>query len=144
MEPKLWDSNFGCISLHNFLEHLLFDASYIKISLIYMAKYIKNKKINIIKSNSVKELQGKATWKFISTLYNIRWNLLVCNTYNNTFRQKVLYHCIPKTTPVKSGKPNVKDMTKPASIEKIPSLISIKTSKEVNKISKFFKSKKLA
>ena len=45
---------------------------------------------------------------------------------------------------VKSTKPNVKDMTKPASIERIPPLIPAKTSKKVNEISKFFKSKKLA
>jgi len=45
---------------------------------------------------------------------------------------------------VKSGKPNVKDTTKLASIERISFFILAKTSKEVNEISKFFKSKKLA
>jgi len=58
MEPELWDSNFGRIFLHGSLEHLPSDASSIKTSFIHMAKYIKNKKIDIIKSNSVKELQG--------------------------------------------------------------------------------------
>jgi len=72
MEPKLCDGNFGCISLHGFLEHLLSDTSCIKTSLVCMAKYIENNKIDTTKSNSVKELQGmgKATWKFVFTLYN--------------------------------------------------------------------------
>jgi len=57
-ESELWDGNFGRISLHGSLEHLPSDASCIKTSLIRMAKYIENKKIDTTKSNSVKELQG--------------------------------------------------------------------------------------
>ena len=56
MESELWDGNFGRISLHGSLEHLPSDASCIKTSLIRMAKYIENKKIDTTKSNSVKEL----------------------------------------------------------------------------------------
>jgi len=39
-----------------------------------MARYIKNKKIDMTKSNEVNDLQniGKATWKFISAFYKIR------------------------------------------------------------------------
>jgi len=72
MKPKLWDSNFYYISLHNSLEHLLSDASCIKTSLICMAKYIEKKKVNMTKSNKINDLQGisKATWKFISVIYN--------------------------------------------------------------------------
>jgi len=111
-----------------------------------MEKYIENKKVDTTKSNNVRELQniGKAAWKFISTLYNTEWDSLVCNIHNNTFRQKVSYYCTLKTTPVKSNKPNIKDMTKPASIERIPPSIPTNIPKEVNKISKFFKLKKLA
>jgi len=128
------------------LEHLLSDASCIKTSLICIAKYIKNKKIDIAKSNEIKNLQsiGEATWKFVSALYKARWDLLVTDVHNNTFRQKISYHCTPKTNPVKSGKSKEKDTNKPASIERLPPLISIKTFKEVNEISKFFKTKKLS
>ena len=128
------------------MEHLLSDASYIKTSLICIAKYIKNKKIDIAKSNEIKNLQsiGEAAWKFVSTLYKARWDLLVTDIHNNTFRQKVLYHCTLKTNPVKSSKSKEKDTNKPASIERLPLPISTKTFKEVNEISKFFKTKKLS
>jgi len=111
-----------------------------------MAKYIENKKINTTRSNSIKELQGmgKAAWKFVSTLYNTEWDSLICNAHNNTFRQKVSYNCTLKTILVKSNKPNIKDITKLASIERKPPPIPAKTPKEVNKISKFFKLKKPA
>lgn len=53
-----------------------------------MAKYIKNEKIDMIKSHEVNNLKGigEATWKFISAFYNARWDLLVTDVYNNTFR----------------------------------------------------------
>ena len=67
-----------------------------------MAKYIKNKKVNMNKSNKINDLQGisKATWKFI---YNAGWNSLVTDIHNNIFRQKISLHCTPKTNLVKNG-----------------------------------------
>ena len=109
-----------------------------------MARYIENKKIDMTKSNNINELQGigKAAWKFVSIFYKARWDLLVANVHNNIFRQKVSFYCILKTNPVKIGKSKGKDTDKPASIERLPSPIPIKTSKEINKISKFFRIKK--
>ena len=66
------------------------------------------------------------------------WDSLVCDIHNNIFRQKLSYYYTPKTTLVKSGKLNIKDTTKLASIERIPPSISAKTPKEVNEIFKFF------
>ena len=54
------------------------------------------------------------------------------------------YHCTPKTNLVKSGKSRKKDTNKPANIERLLSPIPVKTSKEVNEISKFFKINKLS
>jgi len=146
MEPELWNGNFYHISLHSSLEHLPSDTSCIKTSLICMARYIKNKKIDITKSNRVKDLQGigKATWKFISTFHKTGWNSHVANVHNNIFRQKVSFHCTLKTNPVKSGKSKGKNTDKPASVKRLPSSISTKTFKEVNEISKFFRTKILA
>jgi len=55
MEPELWDSNFHPISLHGLLEHLASDANNIQKSLAHVAKYIKNKKIEMSKSNDIKD-----------------------------------------------------------------------------------------
>ena len=70
--------------------------------------------------------------------------MLIDDIHNNTFRQKVLYNCIPKITPIKGSKTKDKDTNKPASIERLSPPIPAKTSKEVNKISKFFKPQKPA
>jgi len=108
-----------------------------------MAKYIRNKKIDLTKANKINDLKdiGKATWKFIFTFYNARWDSLVADTNNNSCRQKVSFHCILKTNPVKNGKLKDKDNDKLASIKRLSPSIPAKTLKEVNKISKFFKIK---
>ena len=108
-----------------------------------MAKYIENKKVNMIKSNKVNNLQGisKATWKFVSVFYNAEWDSLVTDIHNNILRQKILLYYTPKTNLVKNGKPKGKDTDKLTNIERLLPPILTKTPKEINKISKFFKTK---
>ena len=146
MESKLWDGNFCHISLYSSLEHLPSDISCIKTSLIYMARYIENKKFDMTKSNEVKDLQdiGKAAWKFVFAFYKAGWDSLVTDIYNNTFKQNISFYCTLKTNPVKSGKSKEKDTDKLASIERLPPPIPTKTFKEVNEISNFFRTKILA
>ena len=73
-EPELWNSNFHYISLYGFLEHLPSNANSIKNSLICITKDIKNKKIDLSKSNNIKDLEdiGKTAWKFVSAIYKSR------------------------------------------------------------------------
>ena len=94
-----------------------------------MAKYIENKKIDPSKSNNVKDLQGigEAAWKFVSAFYTARWDSLIADVHNNTFRQKVSYNCTLKTNPIKNGKAKKKDTDKPASIERLSPPIPTKT-----------------
>jgi len=58
MELELWNSNFYPISLYRSLEHLASNANNIKKSLAYMAKYIENKKIEMSKSNNIKDFKS--------------------------------------------------------------------------------------
>jgi len=58
MELECWDESFYSIFLHGSLEHLPSDFKNIKKSMIYMAKYIENKKINTTKSDNVSELKS--------------------------------------------------------------------------------------
>ena len=108
-----------------------------------MAKYIENKKVNMTKSNKVNNLQdiSKATWKFIFAFYNAEWDSLVTDIHNNILRQKILLYYTPKTNLVKNGKPKGKDTDKLTNIERLLPPILTKTPKEINKISKFFKTK---
>jgi len=105
------------------LEHLPSNVRYIKTSLVCIAKYIKNKKINS----------------------SAECDSLTADVHNNLFRQKVSYHCIPKTNLIKNGKSKGKskgkETDKLASIERLSPSIPAKTPKKVNKISKFFKAK---
>jgi len=66
------------------LEHLPSNSDSIKKSLTYIAKYIENKKIDLSKSNNIKDLKdiGKAVWKFVSAIYKSEWDSLVADSYN--------------------------------------------------------------
>ena len=72
MEPECWDKIFYPISLYSSLKHLLSDVKNIKKSLIWLEKYIENKKINTSKSNNVTRLYkiGESAWKLVSAIYN--------------------------------------------------------------------------
>ena len=45
-EPKLWSGSFHPISLYSSIEHFVSDSKNIKVSLNFLAKYIKNKQVN--------------------------------------------------------------------------------------------------
>jgi len=145
MEPELWDSNFHPISLHRSLEHLASDANNIKKSLAGMAKYIENKKIKTFKSNNIKDFKdiSEAAWELISSIYNSGWDSLIADDHKNSLRQKLAYKFTPKVNLEKNSKKGEKNTNKPASIKRLPLSIPAKSPKEVNKISKSFKSNKL-
>ena len=72
IEIEYWNGSFHPISLHGLLDHFPSDLLNIKKLLICMAKYIKNTKINISKSNNVLELRGigESTWRLFLAIYN--------------------------------------------------------------------------
>ena len=69
--------------------------------------------------------------------------MLFVDKNNNLFRQIVSNKFTPKTNPVKLGKRGEKSTNKLASIKKLLPSTPAKSSKEVNKILKYFKSTKL-
>jgi len=82
--------------------------------LYQIAKYIGNKKIDVNKSNEVSELEdiGIATWKFLSAIYNLEWDLLITNKDNNSFRQKIRFKFTPKVNLIKTNKKEEKNIDK--------------------------------
>ena len=92
-EPKLWDGNFHSVLLHRSLEYLASDAKNIKKYIAHIAIYIKNKKIEMSKSNNIKNFKGigKAVWELIFFIYESGWDSLITNNHKNSFRQKVTY-----------------------------------------------------
>ena len=111
-----------------------------------MAKYIGNKKIEVFKSNNIKNFESinKAAWKLISSIYNSGWNSLITNNHKNSFRQKIItFKFTLRVNPEKNGKKREKNSNKSTSIKRLSPLIPAKSLKEVNKISKYFKSNKI-
>jgi len=98
MEPELWDGNFHPISLYGSLEHLSSDSNNIKESSLCLAKYIEDKKIDLAKSNNIKEFKdiSEAAWKFVSAIYNSGWDSFFADNFKNSFRQKLAFKCTPK------------------------------------------------
>ena len=143
-EPELWDGGFHAISLHRSIKYLSSDTKNIKNSLNFMAKYISNKKIESSKSNNLEDFKGigKATWNFISLVYNTNWDSLYVDNHSNSLRKKISAKFTPKVQPA-IGKNNKKvNQPKPAQIECFPPPIPAKSQKEVNAISKYFKTNK--
>ena len=87
---------------------------------------------------------GKAIWNFISSVYQFNWDSLYADKQSNSLRRKIATKFTPRVNP-SPGKNN-KETNKHvlANIDRIPLPIPAKSQKEVNAISKYFKSNKLA
>jgi len=107
-----------------------------------MSNYILNKKVNKDKVNNFENLKDidKKAWNFISAIYNAEWDMLIADSNNISFRNKVAAKFTLKiTSPNALKNNNVKDDDKPASINKLLPLILAKIPKKINEIIKFFK-----
>jgi len=145
-EPELWSRSFHPISLHGSIEHFASDSKNIKVSLNFLAKYIKNKQVNGSKANDLDDFDGMgdAIWNFISSVYEAKWNSLYTDQKSNTLRAKISSKFTPRTIPSNNG--NKKEIAKSVlvTINKVPPPppLLAKTRKEINVISKYFHSKK--
>ena len=144
-EPELWSGLFHPISLHRSIEHFASDAKNIKVTLNFLAKYIKNKQVNGSMVNKLNDFNGMgdAIWKFISSVYKAKWDSLYTDKKSNTLRAKISSKFTLRTAPSNNG--NKKNIAKPVlvTINKVPLLppLPAKTRKKVNVISKCFHSK---
>jgi len=145
-EPDLWSGSFHPISLHGSIEHFASDSKSIKVSLDFLAKYIRNKQVNGNMINDLADFNGMgdAIWNFISLVYNAKWDTLYTDNKANTLRAKVSSKFTLRTIPQNNS--NKKDIAKlvPVTINKIlsPPPLPAKTRKEINIISKYFHPKK--
>ena len=145
-EPELWSGSFHPISLHGSIEHFASDSKNIKVSLNFLAKYIRNKQVNGGMVNDLSDFDGMgdAIWNFISSVYEAKWNALYTDQKFNTLRAKISSKFTPRSIPPKNG--NKKEIAKPVpvTINKVPLPLPLpaKTRKKVNVISKYFHPKK--
>ena len=88
------------------------------------------------KSNEVTNLKDidKAAWNFILAIYKLRQNSLITDNNKTSFRNKILSKITSKVNKVKANKSkSSKDADKPAAFNKLPSLILVKSYKDINK-----------
>ena len=80
---ELWSGSFHPISLHGSIEHFASDSKNIKVSLNFLAKYIRNKQVNNGKVNDLGDFDGMgdAIWNFI--LLSMRLNVTLCTLIKN-------------------------------------------------------------
>ena len=145
-KPELWSGKIHSISLHGSIEYFTSDSKNIKVSLNFLAKYIKNKQVNSGKVNKLIDFDGMgdAIWNFISLVYKAKWDALFTDQKSNILRAKISLKFTPRLNPPNNV--NKKEITKPipVTINKVPPLLPLpaKTKKEVNVISKYFHPRK--
>ena len=145
-EPELWSGSFHPISLYGSIEHFASDSKNIKVTLNFLAKYIRNKQVNNGKVNNLGDFDGMgdAIWNFLSSIYEAKWDALYTDHKSNTLRTKISLKFTQRTIPPSNG--NKKDIPKsvPVTINKVPLSLPLlaKSKKEINTISKYFNPKK--
>jgi len=134
-EPNLWSGSFHPISLHSSIEHFVSDSKSIKVSLNFLAKYIRNKQVNGNMINDLADFDGMgdAIWNFISLVYDAKWDVLYTDNKANTLRAKVLSKFTLRTISQHNG--NKKDIAKsvPVTINKVlpPPLFRLKPGRKL-------------
>ena len=72
------------------IEYFTSDSKNIKDSLNFMARYITNKQVNNVMANDLKNLKGMGDtiWKFISLVYEAKWDSLYTDNKSPLLEQK--------------------------------------------------------
>ena len=140
LDPDSWDSDFRAISLHSSMEYLGSDIKIIKELLSRMEKYILGKNIDGTKANNIKDFEGlgKIAWGFISALYLSQWDNLMVDGTNCIFRNNIKSKFSPQVVK-ETTKSKLSNIFQSPYILTTPSPIPVKSAKEVNEISKYFK-----
>jgi len=113
------------------LEHLSIDVSNIKASLLYMADYVRSKKVKHKSINNIFDLNrlGKAVQLFISSIHKSEWDSLYSDKENRTFKQKLASKFTLKIQEEKTTLKRDKNNNKATSFVKLPLLILVRPSK---------------
>jgi len=122
------------------MEYLSLDIKNIKKLLSRMEKYILRKDIDGSKANNIKDFEGlgKAAWGFITVLYIFQWDNLIVDSTNRSFRNNVKSKFSPQVAK-ETAKPKNANISHSLYVSSLLPLILVKSTKEINKISKYFK-----
>jgi len=136
VDPNLWDSHFGSVSLFSTNKFLQSDARNISCSLIHIAQFIRQRDISERDGNLLSQLSsfGDTTFDFISAIHEAGWYKL--NTLDNTpVGNKIKGHFSNQSSTNTEKTKNL--------VEKIPSHIPLHlTSKQIEESRKWLDQKK--
>jgi len=99
-----------------------------------------------LKSNDLEDFNNisKAIWNFISLVYQANWDSHYADKQSNSLKREIVAKFTLKIQSTTSKNSKKINKLSSANIERIPLSILAKSQKEVNVISKFFKSNKPA
>jgi len=126
------------------MEFLEIDSKNIYTSLLYIANFIRSRKVVNSRENNVFELTGfgKAALSFILSIYKAGWNLLPANKDINSLRLKVVSKFTPTTLKINSASNLGKSKGKAAKIVRLSHPITAHLPKKVLEKSKFFRKRR--
>jgi len=138
-EANAWDGKAHSISIFGHMEFLEIDAKNIFTSLLYMADFIRAKKVQQGKISDIAELQGfgEVAWSFILSIYEAGWDSIPINDQNVSFRNAVSNKLASKVSKSTINMSSSKLKDKVAEIVKLPPSIPACPPKEVLEKSKF-------
>ena len=143
-KPNAQDNEAHPISIFGIMEFLEIDSKNMYTSLLYMANFIRTRKVVNGKANNIPELKGfgKVAQYFIFSIYNSGWDSLPSDKYNNSFKTKVSRKFTLKSPKINLGSTSDALKSKVAEIVKLPLSIPVYPPKKVLEKSMFFDKRK--
>ena len=145
--PDLWNSQTHPISIFGDRNSQSINTKNIKVSLLCIADFIKNRDIKHNRKKDISYLEGfgKAIWTFITSILEGEWSKLKSSNNNKTFCQKILEKISNNILVHKNSKTSTKTLNlKPIEFLNVPNissplplLVLLRLSKEKLNKSKF-------
>jgi len=97
-KPNTWNGKAHPISIFDTMDFIEIDAKNIYILLLYMADFIRARKVKTSMINNIKKLKefGDAAFNFVLSIYEANWDAILTDDHNNSFRNRITNKFIPK------------------------------------------------
>ena len=142
-ESNVWNSKAYSISIFGIIDFIEIDAKNIYTLLLYMADFIRARKVKTSSINNVKELKGfgDTVFNFVLSIYKANQDAIFTDNHDNFFRNRITNKFTLKVKkPLVSSKAGPSE-NKQAEIVRISPSIPVYSLKKVLEKSKFFDKK---
>ena len=124
-ELNAWNSKAHPIFIFGSIEFLEIDSKNMFTFLLYMADYIRSRKVKKGLINNILELKcfSKAAWNFISSIYKAGWDTIDINKDNNSFKNGIANKFTPKVPNIKPSSNSNTSKDKAVEIIRLSSMV---------------------